>query len=299
MKPAMLITGGAGLLAANWAMQMRHHYEITLGLHTRQIKMPEIQTECIELHTPDAVLRVLDRLEARIVVHTAALTNIEKCQADPLMARHVNTHMASNVAIACARYGAKLIHISTDHLFDGETPMLSETAPTSPVNVYGLTKAEGEVRVLEACPDALVLRTNFFGWGLPYRKSFSDQIIETLRIGKSSLLFTDVFFTPILISRLIQAAHELCDKSASGIFNLVSDERISKHAFGIKLAEALKLDTSLIVSSHFADRVDLIKRPFDLSLSNEKVCRFLGWSLGDIDANILQMLETKPPIVLS
>jgi dTDP-4-dehydrorhamnose reductase len=282
----MLITGGSGLLGTRWAMQMRDRYEITLGLHKRQVVMPGVRTESIALDSAAAVARSLERLDVQVVVHTAALTNVEVCEADPALAFQVNAEMAGNVARACATRGARLIHISTDHLFSGETPLQPETAAVEPLNCYARTKAEGEAQALDACPGALVLRTNFFGWGLPYRQSLSDWILTALRAGQSIGLFTDVFFTPILMSSLIEAAHELCEKNQGGVFNLVGDERLSKHDFGVSLAQHFGLDPRYIVPVRFGDRGDLVKRPFDLSLSNQKARNVLGRSLGDVDTQI-------------
>ena len=70
--------------------------------------------------------------------------------------------------------GSKLIHISTDHLYDGTKDIYTEDDLVSPLNVYGKTKAQAENEVLSINPKALIVRTNFYGWGLSYRKSFSD-----------------------------------------------------------------------------------------------------------------------------
>ncbi|MFO0245277.1 MAG: SDR family oxidoreductase [Betaproteobacteria bacterium] len=286
MKPSMLITGGSGLLGTRWALQMRDRFGITLGLHKRQTVVPGVGAESIALESTAAVARSLERLGVEVVVHAAALTSVEACEADPALAFRVNAEMAGNVARACALCGAKLIHISTDHLFSGEVPLQPETAPVEPLNCYARTKAEGEAQALDACPGALVLRTNFFGWGLSYRQSFSDRILAALRAGQSIGLFTDVFFTPILMARLIEAAHELYEKNQSGVFNLVGDERLSKYDFGVRLAQRVGLDPSPIVRVRFRDRGDLVRRPFDLSLSNRKACSILGRGLGDVDAQI-------------
>jgi dTDP-4-dehydrorhamnose reductase len=222
------------------------------------------------------------------------MTSVEGCEIDPDLAVHINAEIAGNVAIACAKRGVKLVYISTDHLFNGKTPLSSESSPVCPLNTYGRTKAEGEKRVLNACPDALILRTNFFGWGPTYRKSFSDLIVESLRKKQQIKLFTDVFFTPIIMPSLIQAAHELCEINATGILNLVGDERISKHEFGVRLAKAFGLDVGNILAIRLADRTDLVKRPFDLSLSNRKVCQLLGRPIGDVNSHITQLLASDP-----
>lgn len=290
MKPGMLITGGAGLLASSWAMQMLDRYRVTLALHSRKISVPGVHTETLDLESVSALTHAFGRLDVDMVVHTAAMTSVEDCEAHPAKARHVNAALAGNVAEACARHGAKLVHISTDHLFAGQSPMLAESEPIEALNVYASSKAEGEQRILDACPNAIVARTNFYGWGLSYRKSFSDRIIENLRNGYEIGLFTDVYFTPLLMADLIVAAHDLSDAGECGIFNFVGDERLSKHAFGVKLARAFGLDEALIRPSLFSARSDLVKRPPDLSLSNVKLCSALGRKMGNVDSQFARLL---------
>jgi dTDP-4-dehydrorhamnose reductase len=228
-----------------------------------------------------------------VVVHAAGLTSIEECEAKPDLARHINVDLAGNVAKACAKLGLPLIHISTDHLFSRELPLLAETSPVTPVNVYGSTKAEAELQVLEAHHLALVLRTNFYGWGTSYRRSFSDVIIESLRSGKDLKLFTDVFYTPILVETVTRAAHDLIDTKATGIVNIVGDERISKYEFGIRIAEEFGLDAGLIKPGLLADQVALVQRPYDMSLSSQKVSKLLGRKLGGVSEHIARLHQQE------
>jgi len=244
--PRIFITGGSGLLAINWALALRGRYEVILGLHEREISLAGVQAVTIDLESVDHLVRTFETMQPQIVIHTAGLTSVEKCEAEPELAQRINVGLASNIAQACAKLELQLVHISTDHLFTGEDSMVDEVSPVMPVNVYGRTKAEAELRVLEACSRALVVRTNFYGWGPSYRRSFSDIIIESLRAGKELTLFHDVYYSPILVDAAVQAVHDLLVRKAYGIFNVVGDERISKHEFGLKLAQEFNLDTSLI-----------------------------------------------------
>src|SRR5205823_2508498 len=118
-----------------------------------------------------------------VVVHAAGLTNVDRCEQYPVLSRRANAEIARNVAIAVAHSRAKLVHISSDHLFSGERSFYREDDPTQPLNEYGRSKVAAEEWVLQACPSALVIRTNFFGWGHCLRQSFSDWIIINLRAG--------------------------------------------------------------------------------------------------------------------
>lgn len=293
MKKIALITGGSGLLALNWALAIREHYTIILGLHERNISLAGVETRQVDLESADHLARVFETVQPQIVIHAAGLTSIETCEANPDRAQHINVELAVNVARACAKLGLPLVHISSDHLFSGEASLVDETHPIAPKNVYGRTKAEAENRVLEAHPQALVIRTNFYGWGPSYRHSFSDVVIEALRSGKELTLFRDVYYTPILIEAAAQTAHDLINLKANGIFHVVGDERISKYEFGVKVAEQFNLDSSIINPGLLADQASLVQRPHDMSLSNKKTCNLLCRKLGGVAEHVARLHQQE------
>ena len=280
MRDKIFITGGSGLLALNWALVVKDKYQVTLGIHSRNISLSGISVAPIDLESIGTIVLILRQINPAIVIHAAGLTSVEKCESEPELAHHVNVTLAENVATACFMLGIKLVHISTDHIFSGREFFLDEESCPTPINVYGYTKAEAESRVLLVNPHALVIRTNFYAWGTTYRHSFSDVIIKTLRAGQSLTLFQDIFYTPILVEVAVEATHKLLKLQASGIFNITGNQRISKYQFGLNIAHEFKLDSNMIISGRFSDRSDLVIRPHDMSLSNKKACDLLGIFLG-------------------
>jgi len=247
----------------------------------------------IDIDSLDSTYRCFDSLQPDLVIHAAGLTSVEQCEANPSKGLHQNVTLARNVAQACERLRIKLVHISTDHLFDGSYSFADERAAPGPQNIYGKTKAEGEWCVLDANPSTLVIRTNFFGWGTSYRSSFSDYIIQSLRAGTQIKLFEDVFYTPILAESLALTAVHLVSINQSGVVNLAGDTRISKFDFGVRLAEEFGLDKSLIYPVKFASRPDLVRRPLDMSLSNVKCFGILGVPPTGIDVDIKRLRQQE------
>ncbi len=289
MVKKILITGGSGLLGLNWAIACKDICGVTLGLHTRQVELKGVDYCSLQLDSVDALAGTQDKIKPDLVFHAADMTNIEQCEANPGLARHANVVLAENVAKVCTKLGVALAHISTDHLFIGSEPTVQEHHPVCPLNVYGKTKAEAEQSVLRQHPHALVIRTNFYGWGPAYRRSFSDFIFDSLCVGKSVSLFQDVYYTPILIESLVQAVHELIDRKASGIFHVVGDERVSKYEFGIGLAKVFKFDPSLLRPINLDSIPKLVARPKDMSLSNQLACQTLGRCLGSIQEQLCRL----------
>ncbi len=289
MKEDILITGGSGLLALNWALTIREKFNVTLGLHDRNINLKGTRSILLNLDSKDALIKALEALEPQFVIHAAGLTSVEQCEANPTLAKYINVDLTKNLATVCAKLNIPLIYISTDHLFSGNESLVNEDHPVSPLNVYAKTKAEAEACVLDSDAETLIIRTNFYGWGTSYRHSFSDMVINHLRVGKKISLFKDIYYTPMLIEPLVNSVHELAQKKAQGIFNVVGDDRISKYDFGLKLAREFNLDNDLINVGKIIDKSSLVARPHDMSLSNQKISNYLGRKMGGLDEHILKL----------
>lgn len=285
-KPTILLTGGSGLLAVNWFYSKRSDYAVYLGLNERQIEPHGGHILSLDYTSEQSLLLQLESIAPCVVIHTAGLTNVEKCEENPELAYNINVELSSIVAKVTRKLSIPLVHISTDHLFSGMSSLVDEAEPINAINVYGRTKAQAESAVVDINPNALIIRTNFYGWGTSYRKSFSDQIIQSLRNNQTLQLFDDVYYTPIFVENLIQTIHDLLDKKARGIFHIVSDDRISKYEFGVLIAEEFGLNKSFIQKSTFQSQTKLVKRPLDMSLSNRKVCELLGRNLGTVKQHI-------------
>ena len=292
-KPSILLSGGSGLLAVNWFFCKRKEYDVYLGLNKREIKPNGGHIFSLDFSSEEKMKKQLVEINPSMVIHTAGLTSVEKCENNPELAFHVNVELSIMVAKVTKELGITLVHISTDHLFDGLSSLVSEEEPINAINIYGRTKAQAESSVIDTNPEVLIIRTNFYGWGTSYRKSFSDYIIESLRKKQTFSLFDDVYYTPILAENLIKTIHDLIEKKANGIFNIVGDDRISKYNFGILIAEEFELDKSYIKKCSIHDKSSLVRRPKDMSLSNQKVCKLLGRNMGSAKQHISRLYKQE------
>ena len=293
MRKKILFTGGSGLLALNWAYQILNSYDIFLGLHEKVINVSGVTSVMISLESEVEFLNSIQNIKPDLIIHTAGITNVDLCEADPNMASKVNFEAVKYVSNVCSKNNIDLIFISTDHLFNGEKSFVEENQLKSPINWYGRTKSLGEDYITENNPNSLIIRTNFFGWGTSYRQSFSDFIINSLSSGKNITLFHDIYYTPILIDVLVINVMNLYLSKAIGIFNVVSSERISKFEFGLMIADIFGLDASLILKGKIEDRLELVQRPKDLSLSNLKLVDFLKTSIPSIKDQVLELKKQE------
>jgi len=285
----LFITGVSGLLGVNLAMQLRDDHQITGAYLSHPVSISGCQTMRLDLTSPEDVAKAIEATQPNVVINTVALTDVERCESDAPLAELLNQTTARNVALASSNIGAKFVHISTDQLFDGTSQWMTETDDLSPLNIYAKTKIQGENSVLEVCLDALIIRTNFFGWGTSLRASFSDWILRSLEERQTLNMLTDGYFTPILINDLINLIVEFVDAGASGTFNVCGVDRVSKYEFALELARTFDYSTELINPVSIDSFNFKATRPKEMSLRSSKAESVLNRPMPILAESLLRL----------
>lgn len=292
MMKKILITGGAGLLGANLAIRLSNIFETFILTHKRNVKIPHTKSM-----QSDVFFKTNINFKPDLIINTVALTDVDFCDKYPALAFKTNVNYINYLINFCTQHPCKFIHVSTDHLSDGLSPCINENHELNPINQYGKTKLLAEKLIQSKISNSIILRTNFFGWGPTYRRSFSDRIIDNIKSNKEIHLFEDAFFSPISIRRLSEIILLLFRKKKSGIFNISSNNRISKYNFGLQLCELLNLKKDLIIPSSIENAKNLVLRPKDTSLNNKKVTNELDFDCGYVSNNIVDLIcDTKDGI---
>jgi dTDP-4-dehydrorhamnose reductase len=193
------------------------------------------------------VERVLDEARPDAVIHTAALTDVDGCERQQDLARAVNTDGAGNVARACAARGIRLVHLSTEYVFDGEAGPYRESDPVNPLGWYAKTKEAGERAVVAAGGNAAIARTTIiFGYAPHVRANFVLWLVGQLREGKRVRIIYDQIGSPTLAENLAQMVLALAASDAGGVFNTVGADVMSRLEFAQQIAATFGLDAGLI-----------------------------------------------------
>ena len=285
----ILFFGGSSMLAYMWAKYWSKSYNISLGLNKRIINING--TKSIDTKNLELLRKTLISNKITHIINCAGLTSVEQCQKKPELAFYLNSDLPGKIATITSQLNIKLIQISTDHLFDGKEKNYNETSKPNPLNIYSKSKLEGEEKVIQNANKSLVIRTNFFGEGPRYKPSFSDTIIHHLKQNKKISLFKDVFYTPISIHSLADCIDKLIDNDSSGIFNVVGNERINKYEFGNIIANELNLDKKLINPIGINQKTDLVIRPHDMSLSNNKLLSSIQTQIPKLSTQISNLKD--------
>jgi dTDP-4-dehydrorhamnose reductase len=170
----------------------------------------------VDIRDAKKVCEVVEKTSAEWIVLAAAYTNVDDCESHPDLAFAVNRDGAVNVAKAAKRCGAKMLFLSSDYVFDGKKPSPYETSdPRNPQSVYGRSKAEAEVQLLELLPQCCIARTSWlFGTG---GKCFPDTILKLAAIRPALDVVDDQRGSPTYAVDLARAIIKLCRNHASGI----------------------------------------------------------------------------------
>jgi len=279
VPPRLLITGAGGLLAPHIAAAAGSAYATSMCGRSHG----DFSADLADANAVDALF---DALRPELVVHAAALTDVDRCEGDPASAFKSNAIASMNVARASVAAGAHLIVISTDQVYGRVgAPHLEDAA--SPVNWYGRSKLAGEWAALAASTRCCVLRTNFFGPSIsPRRASLSDFFISAFSKGQPVMLFEDVEFSPLHLQTLSKLILESFAAGLAGVFNLGAREGISKAEFGRLVAAHLGISSDSGRSGKSSDLPDRAPRPSDLRLDVAKFESALGIRLPSVREEI-------------
>jgi len=278
-ETVVLVTGASGslgwTLSGMLAARCRVHgtYLTRRGL-PRRVAGIQLDLECRGASVADAVAAV----NPAVIVHAAAITDPDRCERDTGAALAVNFEATGRLASAASRLGSRLVYISTDLVFDGTKGGYREDDPPHPLNVSGTSKLRGEEVVLDACADAVVLRsTLIYGLAGPAHGTFLGRMLDNLAEGRRVQLFTDQRRNPVLVDDLAAGVVRAIEKDLAGLYHLGGSEAASRYEFGRSACEVFGCDQTLLVPVTMQDAVFPARRPADATLDIGKFVAATGF----------------------
>jgi dTDP-4-dehydrorhamnose reductase len=227
----VMIIGGSGLLGKALVREWSGDEVLPLGSRDVDIREAAQVRQMVEKESPEWI------------VLAAAYTDVDGCESDPRRAFEVNRDGAANVAEAAKTFGAKLLFLSSDYVFDGKKASPYETEdPRNPQGVYGRSKAEAEVRLLEVLPEVCIARTSWlFGTG----KSFPDTILKLAATRPVLDVVNDQRGCPTYTVDLARGIIGLCRKDATGIVHVTNSGDCTWFEFACEIIKSLGLETEV------------------------------------------------------
>lgn len=280
----ILITGSNGLLGQKLIDLYTQIPEIQL-IATSQgpNRHPTIDKyiyESMDITDSGRVQEVLFTYRPHTIIHTAAMTHVDACETQQELCWKLNVDAVENLAKTSKTLGAQLIHLSTDFIFPGTKKMYEEIDEAAPISYYGLSKWEGEKRVMEFAENWAILRTVIV-YGVVHKMSRSNIVLwayQSLKEGEDINVVNDQFRTPTLAEDLAMGCRLAENQAAQGIYNICGKDYMSILELVQRVGSHFGFDTSHIRATNSASLNQAAKRPPITGLSIEKAKQELGYA---------------------
>lgn len=223
--------------------------------------------------------RAVQKVAPDVIINAAAMTNVDACELNPRLAYTVNTESVYNLARIARKVESKVVHYSTDFIFDGTSAVpYKEFDPPHPINVYGETKLSGDEALIENHNNFLIIRTQaLFGEG---GGNFPKTIMKVLAKGKPLSIVVDQVGKPTYARDLAEATYLLLGKDVSGIVNVANSGKASKYAVAravsILMGNGLKGLTKCTTEEYQQHHPLPAKRPLNSVLDTEQYDTIIG-----------------------
>ncbi len=279
----LLLIGGSSYLGAAILKRAPTNWQIAATYFMHSISHPNVAAFRVDACHVDEVDRLVAEVQPDAIIHTPAVMSGEMLTA-------LNVKGACNAARAATHAKARLIHISTDVIFDGEHAPYDERAQPDPITLYGESKARGERAVTAAHPQPVIVRTSLI-YGFDPMDSRTRQTLD----GGMPLLFSDEFRCPILVNDLADALVEIAQNDFVGVLNVAGPQRLSRYEFGLILARWFgvepKFQPALTASNS-------TRRPRDCTLNTTLAQKLLRTRLRGVDDVMAQQIKGSNSVTL-
>ena len=279
----LLVTGGSGYVGAGILRRAPKDWQLAATYLAHPIEQAGVAAFCVDVRDANAVNRLFDEFHPDVVIHAAALMT-----GDGMMS--VNADGSRNIARAAMRHNTKLIHLSSDVIFDGEHAPYDESAIPAPITPYAESKARAEQVVREEHPRSIIVRTSLI-YGFDPMDSRTRQILD----GAMPYLFTDEYRCPIFVDDLADALIELAaqtfevlETSKVSMINIAGAQRLSRYEFGVTLARAFGVEPRFepaLSASHPSPR------PRDCTLDISLAQKILRTKLRSVNAVLSSLIK--------
>ncbi len=286
----ILITGANGLLGQKLVQLLSN--EKTSFLATSQgpsrIRTAEVSYLPLDVVKRDQVIKVVREYSPTVVIHTAAMTQVDQCETDREKCWLLNVMSVAHLIEACAIVNAHLVHLSSDFIFDGLSGPYKEDDEANPINFYGQSKWAAEKLLYESNIKWSIVRTILVYGATPgiSRSNIMLWVKRQLEAGKPIQVVDDQIRTPTLVEDLAVACYQIAKQSAHGIYHISGADLLTPYNIARITARYFYLDASLINKTNSEAFKQPAKRPLKTGFIIEKARKDLGYQPHSFEAGL-------------
>jgi len=298
----LLIVGSSGLLGSKLAAKSANYgFEAYNTMNRRRTSLPRVKQ--LDITDRDATLRLVKEIRPTVIVNTAAITNVDYCETHRDEARKVNVEGVSHLAEAASENNTRLIHISTDYVFDGTVGHYTEDDTPRPLGYYGQTKLDSEKIVSKLSSYGIARPSVIYGWNPPETSgiaadsvkpmNFAMFVVNKLKRNEVVRAVRDQYSSPTFADNLAEALLRLAKHPSNGIFHTAGRSCLSRYEFAVKLARLFGHPTRLVQPVFSGEFKQVAVRPKNCCLLVEKAEKTLGMTFFTADEGIIEMKKQE------
>jgi dTDP-4-dehydrorhamnose reductase len=265
----ILLTGANGLLGQKTAeifAKETDHELLLADLADRAEEPRKYSYIPLDITNKEKVKAAVKDYKPDIIINAAAYTNVDGCETERELSWRVNVDAVKNLIIASRYNSSKIIHISTDYIFDGVRGGYDENSAPNPLSFYGKSKLASENALSASGVSCAVIRTMIiYGNGKNVKKNFALWLVDRLGNNEPVRIVDDQFGMPTMVDDLGLALVRVVDRERTGIYNVCGSEYLSRYEFAIRLADIFEYDSSMIVPIKTTELQQAAARPMNSS----------------------------------
>ena len=290
-KLKILIIGGSGTIGSKIIEQFQSS-NIILDYTFLTNPIPSKIGYMLDITNRKNTIELITKLNPDIVIHTAALTNVDLCETNNVLANLINVQGTKNIVDGCMKIQSKIIFISTSYVFDGNSDQYFEEDLPNPTSYYGITKYESEKIIQNSNLDFLILRTDQpYCWIEKWQKINSViRLIHTLKKGDTLKEIVDWYNNPTYVPNFVLALDSLLQKNYNGIYHLTGSDFINRYEWSLKVSKIFNLKSELIIPIN-SKNLNLPVTRKKIKLNNEKIFQKTGHHMINVDDGLKKMFQ--------
>jgi dTDP-4-dehydrorhamnose reductase len=291
----ILVTGANGLLGQHlvqiFSQQPKYELLFTSDEPTFYLNhRPLLDYTQLDITSKSDVKSLVMSFHPDVIVNAAAMTNVDTCESQRELAWKINVHGVENLADVARMIGAKIIHVSSDYVFDGLRGPYGEDDRPNPINYYGKTKLASENVLRTGDVHFAIARTIvLYGTGKNVKQNFALFLVNALKEGKPIRAATDQVSNPTYVHDLAFGILRIVEQEAEGVYHLSGSERLSRYEFAHRVASVFGLDPGHIAAVKTDELHQAARRPLCSGFITLKAETELGYKPCDVTQGLLML----------
>ena len=284
---SILIIGGSGLVGSSLVKLASDNMKVFFTFCNSPVQIANTKSFFIDLLDGEesSICDLIKSLSPDIVVNTVALQSVDDCELNHKIADRLHVESTKEIAAACLESSSKLIHFSSNFVFDGKKGCYREDDLCNPISYYGKTRLEAEKIVLDSSLNNVILRTTvIYGWHK--NSKFTNFVLQRLKNGTKIEAYTDQYGNPTLADDLAKCIIKIISKDTNGLFHAVGSTCVNRYEFALDIANTFGFDRNLIVPVTSDQKSQTALRPQNGCLDTSKIKNEIGFEFCDITTGI-------------